>query len=249
MITPSAALARTFTDALGPLRPVAVSYLDIPPAGVDKFSGTVPSGCSFWRLASDGPGFYTVPADHFNCPIGSYTHAIDLPAERAAELEQTLTLMAGIGYVRMEEVPAIPRLDHQPACIYYAPLAAAVVPPDVVIFAGRPGALMRLQEAAAAAGTVSTLPLLGRPTCMALPAAMAQGAVMSSACIGNRVYTGLGDDELYLMVPGSRLNDVAGQLARILGANNTLAEHHRGRQAALSTSGDPGAARRTGASL
>jgi uncharacterized protein (DUF169 family) len=245
MTAANVALARIFTEALGSLRPVAVSYLDAPPQGVDKFSGTVPSGCSFWRLAIDGPGFYTVPADHFNCPIGSYTHAIDLPAGRAAELDQMLSLMAGIGYVRMEEVPAIPRLDRQPACIYYAPLAAAVVRPDVVIFAGRPGPLMRLQEAAAAAGATSTLPLLGRPTCMALPAAMSQGAVMSSACIGNRVYTGLGDDELYLMLPGTRLTDVAGQLAQIIGANDTLAEHHRGRQAALSATGDQRADRGT----
>lgn len=232
-----AALARTLTDALGPLRPVAVTYLDAPPPGVAKFTGTTPSGCTFWRLANEGPGFYTVPSDHFNCPIGSYTHAIDLPADRAVELEQTLSLMAGIGYVRMEEVPSIPRLSRQPTAIYYAPLAGTVVDPDVVIFAGRPAPLMRLQEAAAAAGAASALPLLGRPTCMALPAAMAHGAVMSSACIGNRVYTGLGDDELYLMIPGPRLADVAAQIPRIIGANTTLAEHHRGRQAALGTPG------------
>ena len=51
-----------------------------------------------------------MPGDHLNCPVGSYTHAIDLPPDRAAELEQALSLMAGIGYVRMEEVPSIPRL-------------------------------------------------------------------------------------------------------------------------------------------
>ncbi len=125
--------------------------------------------------AASGNGFYTVPGDHLNCPIGSYTHAIDLPAGREAELEQALTLMAGIGYVRMEEVPSIPRLAQSPAFIYYAPLGKAAVAPDVVIAAGRPGPLMRLQEAAARAGAASQLPLLGRPTCMALPAAMAHG--------------------------------------------------------------------------
>jgi uncharacterized protein (DUF169 family) len=72
---------------------------------------------------------------------------------------------------------------------------------------------------------------------MALPAAMAHGAVMSSGCIGNRVYTGLGDDELYLMIPGARLTDVVTHLSRIVDANTTLAEHHRGRQAALGTAG------------
>ena len=63
-----------------------------------------------------------MPGDHLNCPVGSYTHAIDLPADRASRARQTLSLMAGIGYVRMEEVPSIPRLSQTPAFIYYAPL-------------------------------------------------------------------------------------------------------------------------------
>jgi uncharacterized protein (DUF169 family) len=89
-------------------RPVAVKFLEAAPAGIEKFGGTEPSGCSFWRLAAAGRTFYTVPSDHYNCPIGSYTHNISLPPERAKELEQTLGLMAQIGYVKMEEVPAIP---------------------------------------------------------------------------------------------------------------------------------------------
>jgi uncharacterized protein (DUF169 family) len=220
-------------SALGPLKLIAVSYLSAAPRGVAAFSGTVPSGCTFWSLATTGDGFYTVPGDHLNCPIGSYTHAIDLPADRAVELEQTLSLMAGIGYVKMEEVPAIPRLSQAPAYIYYAPLGKAVVPPDVIIVAGRPGPLMRLQEASARAGAASQLPLLGRPTCMALPAAMAHGSVVSSACIGNRVYTGLGDDELYLMIPGPRLADVVRELSVITSANDTLLQYHQQRRAAL----------------
>ena len=99
-------------------RPVAVAFRDTAPAGVARFAGTEPSGCSFWRLAAGGQAFYTVPADHYNCPIGSHTHAIKLPPPRAAELEQTLTFMGGIGYVRMEEVPGIPpcRRRRAPSC-------------------------------------------------------------------------------------------------------------------------------------
>jgi uncharacterized protein (DUF169 family) len=232
-MTNYSALEDALVSALGPLRLIAVSYLSAAPAGVEKFSGTVPSGCSFWSLAASGGGFYTVPDDHLNCPVGSYTHAIDLPADRASELEQTLSLMAGIGYVRLEEVPSIPRLSKTPAFIYYAPLAKAAVEPDVIIAAGRPGPLMRLQEASARAGAASQLPLLGRPTCMALPAAMAHGSVMSTGCIGNRVYTGLGDDELYLMIPGPRLGDVVRELAVITTANDTLLQYHQQRRATL----------------
>jgi Uncharacterised ArCR, COG2043 len=98
-----------------------------------------------------------VPSDHYNCPIGSYTHSIPLPQARVQELDQTLSLMAGIGYVRMEEVPGIPRLPQTPGVIIYAPLADTPVDPDVVLFAGRPGRMMLLQEAAvrAASGTAS----------------------------------------------------------------------------------------------
>ena len=229
------AIAGALASAVGPLRLIAVSYLSAAPHGVPKFSGTVPSGCTFWHLAATGDGFYTVPGDHLNCPIGSYTHGIDLPAERAPELEQTLSLMAGIGYVKLEEVPSIPRLSQAPAFIYYAPLGTAAMAPDVIIAAGKPARLMRLQEAAARAGAASTLPLLGRPTCMALPAAIAHGSVMSTGCIGNRVYTGLGDDELYLMIPGPRLADVVRELAVIASANETLLQYHQQRRATLTS--------------
>ncbi len=223
----------TIRGALGDLRPVAVSFLDAPPAGVERFTGSVPSGCSFWRLAADGRSFYTVPDDHYNCPIGSYTHHIDLPESRSGELGQTLSLMEGLGYVRMEEVPSIPRLTRTPDVTAYAPLADAVVDPDVVIFAGRPSSLMRLQEAAVRAGAASSLPLLGRPTCMALPASMAHGSVMSAGCIGNRVYTDLADDELYLMVPGPRLADVAAQVQTVAQANDALMQYHTDKRQAL----------------
>ena len=95
-------------------RPVAVTFRDSPPEGVTKFTGREPSGCSFWRVAAGGRTFYTVPSDHYNCAIGSHTHNIPLPAERADDLRQTLGFMTGIGYVRMEEIPDIPRLPKTP---------------------------------------------------------------------------------------------------------------------------------------
>ena len=235
MSTSHAETAATLTTFLGPVRLVAVSFLSAAPQGVPKFTGTTPSSCTFWRLATEGSGFYTEPSDHLNCPVGSYTHGIDLPAARSGELEQVLTLMSSIGYVRMEEVPSIPRLPQAPAFISYAPLAAATVAPDVVIAAGRPSSLMRLQEASSAAGAASSLPLLGRPTCMALPAALQHGSVMSSGCIGNRVYTDLGDDELYVMIPGVRIKEIAEHLAVVNAANDTLRAYHVERRTTLSS--------------
>jgi len=216
-------------------RPVAVAFLSAPPTNVRKFDGVMPSGCSFWRLASSGEAFYTVPGDHYNCPIGSYTHNIALPPDRAPELEQTLSLMGTLGYVKMEEVPGIPRLPEPPAAVVYAPLGDTPVDPDVVIFSGRPGRLMLLSEAALRAGISANAPLLPRPTCMALPAALAQGMVTSTACIGNRVYTELSDDELYAVVPGRDLAKLADALETIASANAQLAEYHRTKRATLAT--------------
>ena len=54
-----------------PRRPVAVAFVEAAPANVERFSGTEPSGCSFWRLAAGGRVFYTVPENHFNCAVGA----------------------------------------------------------------------------------------------------------------------------------------------------------------------------------
>jgi len=216
-------------------RPVAVKFLETPPKGVTKFEGAQPSGCSFWRIAAAGKTFYTVPSDHYNCAVGSLTHSIPLPPERAKELEQTLSFMADVGYIKMEEIPGIPQLAKMPGAVVYSPLGETPVDPDVVIFAGPAAQIMLLQEAAHRAGRTAQLPMLGRPTCMAIPAAMAKGAIISSGCIGNRVYTDLADGELYSMVPGKDLERVASELETIVSANAKLHEYHRSRRQELST--------------
>ena len=218
-----------------PRRPVGVAFRESPPAGVARFEGMAPAGCSFWSIAAGGRAFYTVPADHYNCPIGAYTHNISLPEARAQELPQTLSLMSSIGYLRMEEVPSIPRLPRTPGAVVYAPLGEMPVDPDVVLFAGAPGRLMLLQEAAVRADVGVQAPLFGRPTCMALPAALALGSVVSMGCIGNRVYTDVGEDELYVAVPGRDLPKIAAEIETIAGANAKLTEYHRDRRATLST--------------
>jgi uncharacterized protein (DUF169 family) len=230
------ALEQTIQQHLAlPHRPVAVAFCATRPSGIAPFAGTEPSSCSFWRLAAGGRVVLTEPRDHHNCAIGGYTHNVPLPPERAQELPDTLAFMTGLGYVKMEEVPGIPRLPATPAAIVYAPLGDTPLDPDVVLFAGRPRPLMLLQEAAHRAGAAASLPLLGRPTCMALPAALAGGAVMSTGCVGNRIYTDLGDDELYVAAPGRSLPAIVDALATIVRANAELADYHRGRRTTLAS--------------
>jgi uncharacterized protein (DUF169 family) len=217
-------------------RPVAVAFLSAAPAGVEKFDGSEPSSCSFWRLAAAGRVFYTVPENHYNCAVGAHTHNIPLSAEREKETAQTLQFMFDLGYVKPEEVPQIPRLAKTPAAIVYAPLGETPAVPDVVLFACKPAGAMLLSEAANRAGVASGAPALGRPTCMALPAALQMGAILSLGCIGNRVYTGLGEDEMYFVVRGQDLVAIAEALATIGSANGALQQYAQGRRAELASS-------------
>jgi uncharacterized protein (DUF169 family) len=93
---------------------------------------------------------------------------------------------------------------------------------------------MLLHEAAARNG-IGVQPLFGRPTCMAVPASATQPVVSSMGCIGNRIYTGLPDSELYTTVSGKQIRAVAEQLETIAKANATLAEYYEARRGALTT--------------
>ncbi len=225
------------TKAIGlSKRPVAISFVAEPPAGVRRYDAMAPSGCTFWKVAAEGRSFYTEQAHHYNCAVGCYTHSIALPPERAQELPDTVNLMASIGYIKPEEVAGIHHLAQAPGAVVYAPLADTPVPPDVVLCIGRPGQMMLLQEAGIRAGVTSGTSLLGRPTCASLPASLARGIVISSACVGNRVYTDLGEDELYIAIPGKDIARVAQELDTILSANQKLTEYHAQRKAALGSS-------------
>ena len=204
--------------------PVAVSFRDKAPAGVPRIDSAGPSSCAYWKLAAEGRAFYTEASDHHNCPIGAHTHGIDAPPEVKKELEGVITTMISLGYLRAEEVPDIPRRDSPFGVAVYAPLAQADGEPDVVIFAGNARQVMLLAEATGAAG------LMGRPTCAALAQAMKTGqGVASLGCIGNRVYTGLTDDEMYFALPGSQVKAVTEKLATIVHANSELEKYHRAR--------------------
>lgn len=213
--------------------PVAVAYRPGPPEGVPRVDAMGPSGCSYWKRAAAGERFYTEAADHYGCPVGAYTHHVDLPEAQAAELEGLIETMVGLQYLRMEEVPLIPRRGEPFGVAIYAPLGAAPVPPDVVLLRGNARQMMLLTEAAGLADVPMHSGLMGRPTCAALPLAIQSSQLTASVgCIGNRVYTELPDDELYFALPGEHLTAVVEKLATIVHANTELERFHRARAAA-----------------
>jgi uncharacterized protein (DUF169 family) len=165
---------------------------------------------------------------------------VDVSPTQAQELRDVIGVMIGFGYLRAEEVPAIPRRAGHLGVAVYAPLADGPVEPDIVLFRGNARQIMLLEEAAQVAGVGSTSSMMGRPTCAALPAAMQSGrGVASLGCIGNRVYTNLPDDQLYYALPGRHVAAVAEKLAVIINANRELAKYHQARMADLAPRATP----------
>ncbi len=210
--------------------PVAVTFCDVPPPGVPRVVRAAPAGCAYWRMAAEGAVFYTQAADHFGCLIGSHTHHADLPPEKAPELQAMVTAMAQLQYISVDEAASIPRLPAPLRIAVYAPLEKAPCDPGVVIVRGNGKQVMLAAEAARAAGIGHDGAALGRPACSMVPAALetSRGA-LSLACIGNRVYTGLSDDELYYVLPGAKLAGVIERLEVILHANRELEKFHQAR--------------------
>ncbi len=214
------------------LPPVAIAFRNSAPSGMRRVDAPAPAGCGYWRLAAEGQVFYTEASDHYTCPVGAHTHGVDLPPEVAKELNGLVQTMVQMQYIKMEEIPAIPRRQGPFGVALYAPLAHAPFEPDVVLVRGTVRQLMLLAEAAQAAGVAGGGATMGRPTCAVLPEALQSGRTATSfGCIGNRVYTGLGDDEGYYAIPGVKVADILGRLAVIVEANRQLEAFHKSRVA------------------
>lgn len=214
--------------------PVAVAFRDRAPEGIPRVDAAGPSGCSYWTRAAEGRTFHTEAADHYNCPIGSYTHGIDLPADKAKELEGLVGTMVGLDYIRIQEVSGIPRRPEAFGVALYGPYPNAKFEADVVLVRGNAKQIMILAEAAHAAGAASEGGIGLRPTCAALPQAMQTGrAGISLGCIGNRVYTGMEDGELVFAIPSPKAAAVIAKLAVIVHANRALEKFHRQRKKAV----------------
>ncbi len=150
---------------------------------------------------------------------------------QAKELEGMIGRMVGLSYLKMEEVPSIPRRQQRFEGAIYAPLDKTPGDPDVVIIRGNAKQMMLLAEVANAAGASSSSGIMGRPTCAMIPAVMeTQQAVMSLGCIGNRVYSELGDGEMYSAIPGSQVESLVDKLHALLNANETLQSFHGDRK-------------------
>lgn len=229
--------ASDIKEMLGLIKPpIAIGFFESPPAGVPRWEDeSVAAGCVFWDKAMNGQTFYTVPSDHYNCAVGSYTHKIALPAERAHELNDTIAFMAENNYVATSEVPGIPTLAKSPCTVAYGPVDRAGFKPDVVLIAAKPAQAMLIYEAAIKAGAGSTLTnALGRPACAVLPLTTTNGQTsISLGCKGNRTFTGLPDEEMYVAIPGDKWEAVIEKLTETHEANLAMEKYYANRKTQL----------------
>ena len=56
---------------------------------------------------------------------------------------------------------------------------------------------------------------------------------VSFGCKGNRTFTGLPEEELYLAIPGAKWEAVVAAAAGIVAANGTMEAHYKAHQAAV----------------
>jgi uncharacterized protein (DUF169 family) len=209
--------------------PIAIGFFDSPPPGIARWDGgDVAAGCVFWEKAMNGQTFYTVPSDHYNCAVGCHTHRIGLPHERAHELDGSVSLMVGNGYLSIAELPGIPTLVKSPGAVAYGLVDQVSFKPDVVLIAANPAQAMLIYEAAIKAGACGALAnALGRPACAVLPLTTTSGRTsISLGCKGNRTFTGLPDEDMYVSIPGDKWEAVIAVLAEVRSANAAMGSYY-----------------------
>ena len=212
-------LTRRLTAALHlTTPPVAITFSSDAPRGVAAFdapipapvedgrTGRVPAGCVFWVHGAERT-FTTVPDDHRNCSVGSYTHGM-ITLEEAATHSDVGALVES-GWVTPEMFPAIPAVSERPEYVTYGPLAESPVEPDVVLLRVNPKQLMVLSDA------LPGLRIEGKPQCHIVAIAKESGAPAASVgCILSRTRTAMPSTESTCALPGPALADIVDRVEK-----------------------------------
>ncbi|MCB0177215.1 MAG: DUF169 domain-containing protein [Anaerolineae bacterium] len=210
-------LSQRLTKVLGlKYAPIAITFSQEAPAGVDTYEGVMPppsadgrtgkvsAGCVFWIKAQDRT-FTTVPQDHYNCSVGSVTHGLkSLPEVMNNEDVQGILECE---WVTPEEAMQLPAVSQKPNYITYGPLATSPVEPDVILLRLNAFQSMVIHDG------FSGMPIVGKPQCHIIPMSVEQNEVaMSTGCMLSRVRTGMGPDEMTCTIPADRLEEVVEKL-------------------------------------
>ena len=164
-----------------------------PPPTPDGRTGAVPAGCFFWFKAVDQV-FSTLPEDHANCSVGSYTHGFKT-LEEAATKEDVAALFSS-GWLTEADVPRVAHVAERPASIVYGPLDRMPVPPDVVFLRLNAKQAMVLDDA------LGGVRFEGKPQCHIVAIAKDRNEpAISVGCMLSRVRTGMSNNEMTCAIP------------------------------------------------
>jgi uncharacterized protein (DUF169 family) len=219
--------------------PVAISFSDRIPPGVQAHPGRVPAGCKFWQDAATA-AFATTATDHNLCAIGVYTHNLQSSPAQQTDLMDALKVFGDLEYVRPEDLASIPVLQTQPGYVVYAPLASSSLPPDVVLLFVNPSQTLILSEATQQVENQNA-PAMGRPACAVVPQVMNTGrAALSLGCCGARAYLDrLTEDVAIFAIPGAKLEAYTRRIEALAKANAVLANFHQIRRRAIAAGATP----------
>jgi uncharacterized protein (DUF169 family) len=220
-------------ESLGLERPpVALKFGIERPPGLAMPPAAVRSSCSFWRQ-TEGRVFYASAEDHFNCPVGSMVMGFDLPPEVSQELSELVKFMCGECYLGEEEAAEIPRVRKKGPGVLYGELALFPEEPDVVLMWLVPYQAMIFSEAVGNANWAGELmQVSGRPGCAAIPRALQRDKPgLSLGCAGMRTFSGIREEELLAVVPGSQLEAFAAAVERTVSANETVMAYYQKHEA------------------
>jgi uncharacterized protein (DUF169 family) len=194
--------------------PVQISYLDHAPTGVPQHPGAAPSVCTFFAEGRS-KAFYADLPEHEACEIGAFVLGVPPEGELGQRLMATVGMMQKEGYLAPGEEAKIPRNATPPKFVAYGPLGSLPMPPtDVLLFANPKSAMLAMEASA------TPVPVNGRPMCAVVPTLHAGAPVaVSIGCVGSRIFTGMGDDQMLVGIRGDRLAEFAQRLRTIRSAN------------------------------
>lgn len=225
-----AALASTLTASLKlGAPPIAITFADEAPAGVDAFdapmsapaddgrTGRVPAGCVFWMKGAERT-FSTVAEDHGNCSVGSVTHGFKTLEEVGNNSDIAALLESG--WVTMDVVPQIPVVTEKPGAVVYGPLAETPIDPDVVLLRLNGKQMMTVSDA------WPGLRIEGKPQCHIVAIAKEQGEPAASVgCALSRVRTGMNVAEMTMAIPGAKLAEFTDSIERTAAIDGVVARY------------------------
>ena len=221
-------MARILSESLALVQPpVAVCLTESAPESLARYSGTAPAGCVFWQQGASST-FVTSAADHALCAVGVHTHNLEPGPAQQSELGQALQIFAELGYLRSEDVDAVPVLQNRPKHVVYGPLSTTSATPDAVLLFVKSQAALVLSEACQQVEG-GYPPAMGRPACGAIPQAINTGqAAYSLGCCGARAYLDtFSEDVAIFAIPGARLEAYVDRIQVLADANAVLTKFHQ----------------------